>query len=95
MIRLGEQELVNLLLGNDDETVYAFLNAMSSNREDREKLIKETLNGNIFDIKITKSEDKYSSEILQAYLSAIGLRLISSSETESMIVSEEDDNFEV
>jgi len=77
-IKLGEQELINLLLGNGGKDVISFLNSHSSNKTDREEIIKKILTSkNIYEIEsFEDSDENQLSEILQAYLRNIGLELI-------------------
>jgi DNA-directed RNA polymerase beta subunit len=91
-IRLGEQELLNLLLANDPGAVMEMLDFHSSNKEDREALISKMLT-KASDEEICIEEGKFSTvkEILKAYFSAIGL-LIAKTEKDDFIkriISEE------
>lgn len=77
-VRLGEQELINLLVLNDPEQTYRFLGLMSNNKVDRQKVIKEILTvPNLFNIEELESSNTPSktAEVVYAYLAGIGVKL--------------------
>lgn len=75
-VRLGEQELANLALINDNKSVFEMLDFHSSNKADREQLISELLQkepgGNL---EVKKGSYSTVKELLKAYFTVLGLRL--------------------
>jgi DNA-directed RNA polymerase beta subunit len=83
-VRLGEQELANLALINDNKSVFEMLDFHSSNKADREQLISELLQkepgGNL---EVQKGSYSTVKELLKAYFTSLGLRLEPSDDTNS------------
>lgn len=75
-VRLGEQELANLALINDNKSVFEMLDFHSSNKADREQLISELLQkepgGNL---EVKKGSYSTVKELLKAYFTVLGLKL--------------------
>lgn len=74
-VRLGEQELANLALINDNKSVFEMLDFHSSNKADREQLISELLQkepGSNLEVK--KGSYSTVKELLKAYFTVLGLR---------------------
>ncbi len=76
-IRLGEMEVVSLLLGRSDETVVKLLRSYATTDSDRNGLISDLLNAkNPFDIDIHISDEPSNNrKILDKYLSVLDLEI--------------------
>jgi DNA-directed RNA polymerase beta subunit len=78
-VRLGEQELVCMMLLKNPEELFRFIRQTSSNRDDRETLIHTLLTEdpyNIQRIEISDNSESHTMSILNAYLTSIGLQLV-------------------
>jgi hypothetical protein len=78
-VRVGEQELINLLLLRNPEETYRFIRQTSSSRSDRESLIKCLLSAEdpfrIEKIDEAEAHETHTMSIMNSYLSSIGLKL--------------------
>jgi hypothetical protein len=77
-VRIGEQELTNLLVLPEVEETFRYIHQLSSNKADRQKLIKELLTGNVLDLQRVERSDEQShtSSILTAYLQSLGIQIV-------------------
>lgn len=77
-IRIGEQEIINLLTLNNSEEVFRYIKMMSSNSEDRKTAIETLLtHPNIYNVEEIKSSNSVTktSTILEAYMNTLGVSL--------------------
>lgn len=77
-VRIGEQELTNLLVLPDVEKTFRYINQLSSNKGDRHKLIRELLEGDVLNLKRVDSSDEesHTASILGAYLQSLGIEIV-------------------
>lgn len=76
-VRMGEQELMNLLLVKDNKAVFKMLDYHSSNKEGRNILNGTLLTRNLNEPIVVK-DSSYSTvkELLAAYMSTLGIKLV-------------------
>lgn len=75
-IRMGEQEMLNLLLCENPDAIFDTLDFHSSNKEDRKALIRKLLVKNEDDkVDLEKSKFNTIKDLLKAHFTVLGLKL--------------------